>query len=100
MQKPYDWSADVTRLTMPVMLIYGDSDMYPPRAHREILPAPWRWTEGCRLDAREHVTKPLAIIPNRTHYDMFFAPELATTVLPFLNDETNVKSWDDLVKGK
>ena len=42
----------------------------------------------------------LAIIPNRTHYDMFFAPELATTVLPFLNDETNVKSWDDLVKGK
>ena len=30
MQQSYDWSSDVTRLTMPVMLIYGDSDMYRP----------------------------------------------------------------------
>jgi hypothetical protein len=28
MRKPYGWSADVTNLTMPVMLIYGDSDMF------------------------------------------------------------------------
>ncbi len=27
MRKPYDWSAEVKKLTMPVMLIYGDSDM-------------------------------------------------------------------------
>ncbi len=30
MRKPYDWSEDVKKLTMPVMLIYGDSDMYRP----------------------------------------------------------------------
>ena len=30
MRKPYDWSADVKKLTMPVMLIYGDSDMFRP----------------------------------------------------------------------
>src|SRR6267143_4929696 len=28
MRKSYDWSADVKKLTMPVMLIYGDSDMF------------------------------------------------------------------------
>ncbi|MGH8263528.1 MAG: alpha/beta fold hydrolase, partial [Steroidobacteraceae bacterium] len=30
MRKPYDWSADVGKLSMPVMLIYGDSDMFRP----------------------------------------------------------------------
>ncbi len=30
----------------------------------------------------------LAILPNRTHYDIFLAPELVTTTLPFLNGDT------------
>jgi pimeloyl-ACP methyl ester carboxylesterase len=30
MRKSYDWSADGKKLTMPVMLIYGDSDMIRP----------------------------------------------------------------------
>ena len=30
MRKSYDWSADVRKLTMPVMLIYGDGDMFRP----------------------------------------------------------------------
>ena len=30
----------------------------------------------------------LAILPNVTHYEMFMAPGLADTVLPFLNGET------------
>ncbi|HMB91476.1 MAG TPA: alpha/beta hydrolase, partial [Rhodothermales bacterium] len=30
MRTPYDWSDDVKTLTMPVMLIYGDSDMFRP----------------------------------------------------------------------
>src|SRR6266566_3701565 len=30
MRKPYDWSSDVKKLTMSVMLIYGDSDMFRP----------------------------------------------------------------------
>ena len=34
MRKPYDWSDDVKKLTMPVMIVFGDSDMYPSRAYR------------------------------------------------------------------
>jgi hypothetical protein len=30
MRPPYDWSGDVKKLTMPVMLVYGDSDMFRP----------------------------------------------------------------------
>ena len=28
MKKPFDWFADAPKLTMPVMLVCGDSDMY------------------------------------------------------------------------
>src|SRR5262247_4039701 len=91
---------DVTKLTMPVMLIYGDSDMYRPEHEIKF----YQLLGGGLKDAgwqRENMSKNrLAILPNRTHYDIFFAPELATTVLPFLNGETKVKTWDELAQGK
>ena len=47
---------------------------------------------------REHMTQNrLAIIPNHTHYDMFLAPELVPTVLPFLNGYPRAKSWGEQV---
>lgn len=99
MRKPYDYSTDVAQLKMPVMLVFGDSDMYRP----EHIVKFYQLLGGGLRDAgwmRETMAQNrLAIIPNRTHYDMFFAPELATTVLPFLNGETAVKSWDDLVEA-
>ena len=30
MRQPYDWSATVKQLGMPVMLVYGDADMIRP----------------------------------------------------------------------
>jgi pimeloyl-ACP methyl ester carboxylesterase len=98
MRKPYDWSGDVAKLKMPVMLIYGDSDMYRP----EHIVKFYQLLGGGLKDAgwmRENLSQNrLAIIPNRTHYDIFFAPELATTALPFLNGETKVKSWAEQAK--
>ena len=47
---------------------------------------------------REHMSQNrLAILPDLTHYEMFFAPELVAAVLPFLNGETKVKTWDEIV---
>ena len=98
MRKSYDYSADVAKLKMPVMLVFADSDMYRP----EHIVKFYQLLGGGLKDAgwmRETMAQNrLAIIPNRTHYDLFFAPELATTVLPFLNGETKVKSWDELVE--
>jgi pimeloyl-ACP methyl ester carboxylesterase len=97
MRQPYDWSGDVAKLTMPVMLIYGDSDMYRPEHEIKF----YQLLGGGLKDAgwmREHQSQNrLAIIPNRTHYDVFFAPELVAMALPFLNGETKVKTWDELV---
>ena len=101
MRQPYDWSADVAKLTMPVMLIYADSDMYRPEHEIKF----YQLLGGGLKDAgwqREHMSKNrLAIIPNRTHYDIFLAPELADTALPFLDGVTKVKTWDEVVsEGK
>lgn len=100
MRASHDWSADVPTLKMPVMLVFGDGDMYRP----EHIVKFYQLLGGGLRDAgwmRESMSQNrLAIIPNRTHYDIFFAPELVATTLPFLNGETQVKSWADQVGAK
>jgi pimeloyl-ACP methyl ester carboxylesterase len=85
MRKSYDWSADVKKLTMPAMLIYGDSDMYRPEHEVKF----YQLLGGGLKDAgwqRDHMSQNrLAILPDVTHYEMGTAPALAATVIPFLD---------------
>jgi pimeloyl-ACP methyl ester carboxylesterase len=98
MRKPYDWSEDVKKLQMPVMLVFGDADMYRP----EHVVSFYKLLGGGLKDAgwtREHMSKNrLAILPNVTHYEMFMSPQLVPTVLPFLNGDTSAPSWAEQVK--
>ncbi len=98
-RSPYDWSADVPKLAMPVMLVYGDSDMFRP----EHIVKFYQLLGGGLRDAgwqRETMAKNrLAILPGLTHYDIFLAPELAATVLPFLNGESRSANWGDGAAG-
>src|SRR5256885_1647114 len=100
MRKPYDWSAEVKKLTMPVILIYGDSDMFRP----EHIVKFYQLLGGGLKDAgwqREHMSQNrLAILPNLTHYEMGLAPQLVETALPFLNGETRPKSWNEQVSAR
>ncbi|MGF6229339.1 pimeloyl-ACP methyl ester carboxylesterase [Inquilinus ginsengisoli] len=93
MRKPYDFSADVPKLTMPVMLVFGDSDMYRP----EHVVKFYQLLGGGLRDAgwqREHMSQNrLAILPGATHYDIFLSPQLPATVLPFLNGESSTVDW-------
>jgi pimeloyl-ACP methyl ester carboxylesterase len=88
MRRPYDWSADVKKLTMPTMIVFGDSDMYRLEHVMEF----YKLLGGGQKDAgwmRENMaTNRLAIIPNATHYDIGMVPALVPTVLPFLNGQT------------
>lgn len=93
MRKPYDFSADVPKLTMPVMLVFGDSDMYRP----EHVVKFYQLLGGGLRDAgwqREHMSQNrLAILPGVTHYDIFLSPQLPATVMPFLNGESSATDW-------
>jgi pimeloyl-ACP methyl ester carboxylesterase len=85
MRKAYDWSAEVRKLSMPVMLIYGDSDMFRPEHEVKF----YQLLGGGLKDAgweREHLSQNrLAILPNVTHYEMGVAPQMVEAALPFLN---------------
>jgi len=100
MRKAYDWSADIRKLAMPVMLIYGDSDMI----RLEHAVKFYQLLGGGLKDAgwqREHMSQNrLAIIPDLTHYEMGLAPQLVDTALPFLAGEGRARSWDEQVSGK
>lgn len=93
MRKDYDYSADVAQLKMPVMLVFGDSDMYRPEHVIKF----YQLLGGGLKDAgwmRENLSQNrLAILPNHTHYDIFLAPELVATALPFLNGDTKASAW-------
>lgn len=85
MRKDYDYSADVPQLKMPVMLVFGDGDMYRPEHVIKFYQA----LGGGLKDAgwmRENLSQNrLAIVPNATHYDILYSPGLVSTTLPFLN---------------
>ena len=93
MRKPYDWSEDVKKLTMPVMIVFGDSDMYRP----EHIVSFYKLLGGGLKDAgwgRENMARNrLAILPGLTHYDIFLAPELTRTVRPFLDGKAATRDW-------
>lgn len=85
MRKGGDWSEDVAKLSMPTMIVFGDSDMYKPEhivRFYQLLGGGLRdggWT-------REQMSKHrLAILPGATHYDILFSPLLVDTVLPFVD---------------
>ena len=93
MRNPYDWSEDVKKLSMPVMIVFGDNDMYRP----EHVVSFYKLLGGGLKDAgwkREHMARNrLAILPGLTHYDIFLAPELYRTVRPFLDGKVATRDW-------
>jgi pimeloyl-ACP methyl ester carboxylesterase len=85
MRKPYNWSDDVKKLQMPVMLVWGDSDMMRPEHMVEF----YKLLGGGQRDGGwqgEGMSKNrLAILPGVTHYNITESPALPATVLPFLD---------------
>ncbi len=86
MREDYDWSAEIPKLPMPVMLVFADHDSVSQRHVAEffallgggITEPGWQNTKFTR--AR------LAIIPGYSHYNLGTAPELGPVVDKFLTD--------------
>jgi pimeloyl-ACP methyl ester carboxylesterase len=100
MRTPYDWTEDVKKLKMPVLLVYGDSDMF----RLEHVVDFYHLLGGGLKDAgwqRENMSgNRLAILPDLTHYEIFAAPAMGHTVLPFLDGKSGAKSWAEQVQQK
>ena len=83
--RPYDWTEEVRALPMPVLLVFGDADSVPPSHAAEFFALLGGGLRDGGLDGADRPAGGLAILPGRTHYDVFEAPELAGVVTTFLD---------------
>jgi pimeloyl-ACP methyl ester carboxylesterase len=81
----YDWTEDVGRITAQTMLVFADADSVRPAHIVEFFAL---LGGGLRDAGWDHSAQPhnqLAILPGRTHYDVYTAPGLAPLVVQFLD---------------
>ena len=83
--QPYDWSEEVAALPMPVLLVYGDADSVQLAHVAEFYGLLGGGLRDAGWDGSGKSVNRLAILPDRTHYDVFTSPELAATADRFLS---------------
>ena len=81
----YDWSADIPRLSMPVMIVSGDADGLPPSHSVEFFGLLGGGLRDAGWDHSGMTHHRLAILPGATHYDINLLPSLPAAVIPFLD---------------
>jgi pimeloyl-ACP methyl ester carboxylesterase len=80
----FDWSEEVAALTMPVMLVFADTDSVQPAHVAEFYGLLGGGLRDAGWDMAYRPAARLAVIPGATHYDILESPVLAPAVLSFL----------------
>lgn len=81
----YDFEADIGRINAPTMLIVGDWDSVRLGHTAKFFNLLGGGNVDAQWDGSGMNANRLAILPGVTHYTMLDAPDLATTVLGFLD---------------
>ena len=84
LRRDFDWSAEVARITAPVMLVFADADAVRPAHIAEFYALVGGGLRDAGWDGSARSVARLAVLPGRTHYDIFASQDLAAAVLPFL----------------
>jgi pimeloyl-ACP methyl ester carboxylesterase len=90
MAEDYDWSAEIRRLPMPVMLMYADHDAISTRHIAEFFALLGGGLKDPGWQNTQLTTARLAIVPGYSHYNFFTAPELGPIITQFLSDPLTV----------
>jgi len=85
LRKDYDWSKEVAAIKAPTMLVFGDADAMRPEHAVQFFQLLGGGKMDAGWDGSGMSNARLAILPGRTHYDIFSSPALAPTVVPFLD---------------
>lgn len=85
LRQDFDWSADIAKITAPVMLVYGDADAIRPAHIVEFYGLLGGGLRDANWDGSARPVARLAVLPSHTHYDIFASPDLVAAVLPFLD---------------
>jgi pimeloyl-ACP methyl ester carboxylesterase len=82
----YDWTDEVRRLSVPVMIVVGDADGLPPSHAVEFFALLGGGLRDSGWDQSGMTPHRLAILPHVTHYDINVVPALSAAVIPFLDE--------------
>ena len=85
LRRDYDWSAEIARITAPVMLVYADADAVRPAHIVEFYALLGGGRQDANWDGSARPVARLAILPGHTHYDIFGSADLPAAVIPFLD---------------
>jgi pimeloyl-ACP methyl ester carboxylesterase len=86
MAQDYDWSAEIRRLKMPVMLVFADHDAVSTRHIAEFFALLGGGLKDAGWQNTEFTNARLSIIPGYSHYNFGTAPELGMSIEKFLDD--------------
>src|SRR5882672_1717025 len=82
----YDWSADVKKLPMPVMLVFADNDSVPPKHIAEFFALLGGGVKEPGWQNTQLSKARLAIVPGYSHYNFITSPETPQIIRKFLAD--------------
>ncbi|WP_433306780.1 alpha/beta fold hydrolase [Actinoplanes sp. CA-030573] len=90
MAEDFDLTEEVRALTVPTMIVAGDSDMWPVAHFAEVfaLLGGGRRDGGWMGEGRPEGGHALAVLPGVTHYSMGTSPLLAAVTLSFLAEKS------------
>jgi pimeloyl-ACP methyl ester carboxylesterase len=86
MRRDYDYSEGVRQLPMPVLIVAGDADGFPPSHAAQFFALLGGGQRDGSWDRSGMVPSQLAILPGMPHYDIFLSPALIAHVNAFLGD--------------
>lgn len=91
MKQDFDLSKEITTITAPTLVVAGDADIFPPSHAVELFGLLGGGKRDPGWDGSGRPASRLAILPGLTHYDIFMAPALAETVIPFLDAQKSAR---------
>jgi pimeloyl-ACP methyl ester carboxylesterase len=86
MKKDFDFSRDIAAIKATTLIVAGDADIFPPSHAVEMFGLLGGGKRDPGWDGSGRPKSRLAILPGVTHYNMFSAPALWATVIPFLDE--------------
>jgi pimeloyl-ACP methyl ester carboxylesterase len=90
--RPYDLTAEVAALPMPVLIILGDADSISPAHAAEMFALLGGGKQDAGWDGSQRPPSQLAILPGTTHYDAFMRVDLLLPcIVPFLDPPSESK---------
>jgi len=86
MSEDYDWSADIAKLPMPVLLVFADNDSISQKHIAEFFALLGGGIKEPGWLNTQLSTSRLAVVPSYSHYNLITSPEVPNIIAKYLAD--------------